>query len=72
MWHDIRTKFHEDWCRHSKVNKGIYRHTDTLTYRKAISHAYFHIFQIRNISYKAGLRDHVLVCVYPPYQLLNA
>jgi hypothetical protein len=24
---DIRTKFHKDWFRHSKVNRGIHRHT---------------------------------------------
>jgi hypothetical protein len=24
MWLDIHTKFHEDWFRHSKVNKGGY------------------------------------------------
>jgi hypothetical protein len=31
--HDTHTKFHEDWFRHSKVDGGIHRHTDS----KAIS-----------------------------------
>jgi hypothetical protein len=24
------TKFHKDWFRHSKVIKGLYRHTDSM------------------------------------------
>jgi hypothetical protein len=33
--HDIRTKFHKDWFRHSKVVRGVYTytHTDTQTAR---------------------------------------
>jgi hypothetical protein len=26
-WHDIHTKFHKYWFRHSKDNGGIHRHT---------------------------------------------
>jgi hypothetical protein len=25
-WHDIRTKFHKDWFRHSKVSREGYMH----------------------------------------------
>jgi hypothetical protein len=41
----VYTKIHEDWFRHSKVNRrGGY------TYRKVISYDYFYFFKIR----KAG------------------
>jgi hypothetical protein len=26
--HDIHAEFHEDWFRHSKVDKRIHKHTD--------------------------------------------
>jgi hypothetical protein len=31
-WHDVHTKFHEIWFRHSKGFKGeyTYRHTDNM------------------------------------------
>jgi hypothetical protein len=36
-WHGVRTKFHKDWFRHSKVSGGI--HEDT---RKTHTHTYTH------------------------------
>jgi hypothetical protein len=42
--HDICTKFHKDWFRHSKLNGGIHRCTDTYTNNKVISQAYFYFF----------------------------
>jgi hypothetical protein len=35
--HDIRSKFHKDWFRHSKVNRRGDTHTDTHRNRKIIS-----------------------------------
>jgi hypothetical protein len=39
--HDIHTKFHTDWFRHQKVDRGVHRHIDIMV----ISLAYFYFFQ---------------------------
>jgi hypothetical protein len=44
--HDIHTKFHNDWFRHSKINKGGY------TQRARWYHKPTFIFQIRKVGYK--------------------
>jgi hypothetical protein len=44
--HDIHTKFHKDWFRHSKFNRGIHRHTDSMT----IAYSYIYFFKIREVS----------------------
>jgi hypothetical protein len=33
--HNIQTKFHEDWFRHSEINGGIHRHTACKSYEYA-------------------------------------
>jgi hypothetical protein len=55
--HDMHTKFHKNWFRHSKVDGGggIHRDTDSMV----ISEAYFYFFKIR----KGSLWDHLVVCV---------
>jgi hypothetical protein len=47
----IRTKFHKDWFRHSKVVRGVYWHTDS----KVISQAYFYFFKIRKVAKNAWI-----------------
>jgi hypothetical protein len=36
------SKFHKDWFRHSEVDRGIRRHTDSMV----ISYACFYFFKI--------------------------
>jgi hypothetical protein len=43
---DIRTRFHKDWFRHSKVMGGIHIHTDSME----ITWAYYHFLKIREIG----------------------
>jgi hypothetical protein len=45
--HDVHTKLHTDWFRHSKLNgTDIQRQTDSM----AISRAYFIFFKIRDVG----------------------
>jgi hypothetical protein len=49
-WHDIHTKFHNDWFSHSEVDRGIHRYT-----AGGLTSLLFFQNEDRRLKIKAGL-----------------
>jgi hypothetical protein len=49
--HNTYMRFHKDWFRHSEVDRGGHRHTDS----RVISKAYSYFFKIKKANYKCGI-----------------